>query len=479
LQTEITRTNREELEITALREDLYRRFTERGFQRMRGRRWFHGLGWTVFVQLLAGLRRALDLVAAALLFRLLSPVIILTFLILKLKGVPIKRTPRVGRFCEDFNEFSFALPDNRAGRLLTALKVHRLPVLLNIVRGQMSFIGPRAVSPGELSPRDRAARRRYDVRPGLIGLWWVRQRSNINFDSEAVVDGEYVEAQTIWGDLSLGLRALPAMLYGKAVVAAADSITILGIQIDNLTMTESVAQILALLDQSQPAQVCFVNADCANIAFRNADYRRVLARAKLTLADGIGMKLAGKLLANEIKQNVNGTDLFPRLCAALEGTGHGIFLLGGRPGVAEGVRDWIRENYPAVVVSGLHHGYLSTADEREVLAAIRESGASLLLVALGAPRQDIWINQHLVAAGVRVALGVGGLFDFYSGQTPRAPQWLREMGLEWFFRFYQEPGRMWRRYFVGNGIFLGRVFRERMKKPRPGTEVLRRGVWNP
>ncbi len=82
----------------------------------------------------------------------------------------------------------------------------------------------------------------------------------------------------------------------------------------------------------------------------------------------------------------------------------------------------------------------------------------------GAPRQDLWINHHLNELGVKLAFGVGGLFDFYSGRIERAPQWLREMGFEWLYRFYQEPGRMWKRYFVGNAVFLSRVIRERISR---------------
>ena len=447
-----------------LRDDLYRRFSARGLKRRRARSALLGIIWNAFVQSVGGMRRALDLVIAFVLFRVSLPILALTFLILKLKGPAIKRTPRVGRYCEIFDQFSFAVPHNKLGRALMKINLHRLPVLLNIVRGEMSFVGPRAVAPGELSPRDRVARRRYDVRPGLLSLWWVRQRTNINYASEAEIDREYVESQRLLGDVSLGFRALPAVLYGKPATTTQDSVRILGIDIDNLTMSESIERIISSLDQTTTSQLCFVNADCANIAYRNPQYANTLSHSALTLADGIGMKLAGKLLASEIKQNVNGTDLFPRLCGALQQSGHGLYLLGGRPGVAEAVAAWVRTNYPAVNLSGSHHGYLSAEQEPAVLEEIRSSGASLLLVAFGAPRQDIWISEHLHELGAKVACGVGGLFDFYSGRIDRAPQWLREMGFEWLYRFYQEPGRMWRRYFVGNAIFLTRVIKERISR---------------
>jgi UDP-N-acetyl-D-mannosaminuronic acid transferase (WecB/TagA/CpsF family) len=98
-------------------------------------------------------------------------------------------------------------------------------------------------------------------------------------------------------------------------------------------------------------------------------------------------------------------------------------------------------------------------------AAIRESGASVLLVALGAPKQDEWNHRHLAESGAQVAIGVGGLFDFYARRVARAPGWMRELGLEWIYRFLQEPGRMWKRYWVGNAVFLARVLRERWRGP--------------
>ncbi|MDD3471568.1 MAG: WecB/TagA/CpsF family glycosyltransferase, partial [Syntrophaceae bacterium] len=92
---------------------------------------------------------------------------------------------------------------------------------------------------------------------------------------------------------------------------------------------------------------------------------------------------------------------------------------------------------------------------------IKDSGAHLLLVAFGAPRQDLWINEHLDETNAKVAIGVGGLFDFYSGRIPRAPVWMREIGMEWLYRLLQEPGRLWKRYLIGNGIFLSRVIWEK------------------
>ncbi len=228
-------------------------------------------------------------------------------------------------------------------------------------------------------------------------------------------------------------------------------------------MTSAIEMITERLDGDHNDQVCFVNADCANIAYKNEQYRNVIQAADIVFADGFGMKIGGKMLHREIRDNVNGTDMFPLLCEALNGTDKGLFLLGARPGVTDAVKEWVLQKYPDVIISGHHHGYYKQEDELQIIKMIKDSGASLLLVAFGAPRQDIWISQQIAETGVDIAIGVGGLFDFFSGQMPRAPLWMRRIGMEWVYRLIQEPGRMWKRYLIGNGLFLFRVFKEKLR----------------
>ncbi|HZT33971.1 MAG TPA: WecB/TagA/CpsF family glycosyltransferase [Bryobacteraceae bacterium] len=450
-------------------EELYQRFSSAGRRRLRWRRLLWGVSWAAWLELLAGLKRTVDLLAAILLLAAFSPLLLAAGLLARVSGGGLARAPRLGRWACEFALYSFRFGPGTTGRLAARLRLGRLPVLFNILRGDLSLVGPRAVSPQEAGEAELLAWKRYNVRPGLVCLWWIRSRANIAYSSEAEVDLEYMETHSLRGDMGIALRAVPAILFGAGMATAPDRIRVLGIRIDNLTMREALDFLLARVrdPHAPPAQVCFLNADCANIACRDAAYLDVLESASLTLADGIGLKIAGKILARDIRQNVNGTDLFPRLCEALETHGGGLYLLGARPGVAEAVAQWIHTKYPGVRVCGCQHGYFTPAEEPEVVRRVAASGAGVLLVAFGAPRQEKWIQRHLAETGVRVALGVGGLFDFYSGRIPRAPQWMREMGLEWLFRFWQEPGRMWRRYFQGNLLFVFRVVKERLGYP-PG-----------
>lgn len=374
---------------------------------------------------------------------------LLVFPVVALRGRPVfEPVPFIGARGEPYTAYRFRSGPSR---------LRGLPACLLLVRGKLALVGPRPLRPDEIRGLTASELRRMDVRPGLVSLYGLRKNTNIAFESEATTESEYIENSSLKGDLGLIGRFIGTAWASDTPAEFSPIVEMLGVPIQNLTMTEALDRILALAAGTEPQQVCFVNADCMNLTFRNKEYPKVLVSCGNVLADGIGVKLAGKLLKRPIIQNVNGTDLFPRLCEAIANTNHSIYLLGGREGVADGVRDWVSRNAPEAKIAGVQHGYFPPDKTDDVIRSIRESGASILLVAFGAPRQDLWIAEHLSELGVGVAMGVGGLFDFYSDRIPRAPQWLRELGLEWVFRLIQEPGRMWKRYLVGNAVFLFRI----------------------
>jgi exopolysaccharide biosynthesis WecB/TagA/CpsF family protein len=249
------------------------------------------------------------------------------------------------------------------------------------------------------------------------------------------------------------------------------SFRIFGIEINNLTMSQALEKIISSAQGSEKQSFAFVNADCLNRAMRDASYGRVLSRQSMVFADGSGIRMAGLMRGINVVGNVNGTDMFPLLCKEASDKGLSIFLLGAAPGVAAAVAQNMTQQYPALKIAGTQDGYYSEVETERVIATINASSADVLLVALGAPRQEMWIETNHARLSPSVAIGVGGLFDFYSGRISRAPLWLRETGFEWIWRFLQEPSRMWRRYFVGNPLFLYRCWREqRAMKSRPKFE---------
>jgi len=448
----------------ALLVDLDGGFSESGIRQRRRAHYRRSLSWIVTVRAVSVLRRLTDAVLAALLIVILSPVFLVLLITAVFLGGGIRKRQRLGRWATHFNQYELSFSKIPGPSHPTLL--HSLPALCNILKGEMSFIGPRAVSPHETLTEERTAWKRYDLRPGLVSLWWLRKRANIAYASEVGLDIEYVETNTLWGDFGIAVRAIPAVFFNGGVSNAPPELKFLGVRMDNLTMAEASAQIVALAHAKEPVQICFVNADCVNIAFADPQYCATLSEAKLVLADGIGVRVAGAILNQNIRENINGTDMLPYLCAAVEQAGLSLYLLGGRPGVPEGAAAWITEHYPFLKMAGFRHGYFTEEEESQVIEDIVDSETDILLVALGAPRQDKWVAAHKSELGAKVAIGVGGLLDFYSGRIPRAPIWVRELGMEWFYRFWQEPRRMWRRYFLGNAFFLYRVARERMRARR-------------
>jgi N-acetylglucosaminyldiphosphoundecaprenol N-acetyl-beta-D-mannosaminyltransferase len=406
-------------------------------------------------------KRSFDLLVSIILSFVFAPLIIIGYV---LSGCSFKRTIRIGQYSATFHELSFDTSNGVGGKIIRKLHLTRLPVLLNVVKGDMSFVGPLPKSHGDLNFSGGETDIRYLVRPGLISLWWIRRRANIDYETEFIVDMQYVENHGFWSDVGICLRAMPAALYGDKVPVTLDKVTLFGITINNVSMDVAIETIVEWLNNEVSKQICFVNADCVNIAFKDHSYLEVLQHADLCLADGIGLKLAGKILSQEITQNLCGTDMFPRICERISGKDTKLFLLGARPEVVEGVVRWISDHYPKVKVCGYQHGYFQPNEESSIIERIKDSHSDLLLVAFGVPKQDMWINQHLQETGVKVAMGVGGLFDFYSGRIPRSPLWMREIGMEWLYRLIQEPGRMWKRYLIGNGLFLWRVLKERFSR---------------
>lgn len=237
-----------------------------------------------------------------------------------------------------------------------------------------------------------------------------------------------------------------------------DAIKLFDIPIQNVSLEEATKQIVQQADVTGLTSACFVNAHCVNIAASDKEYLRVLQQASLVYADGVGMQIAARWASTPLVDNVNGTDIFPLLCESLQVTQHRLFLLGGAQGVAKEMKFKLETQYPKLPIVGVQDGFFDEQDAPQIIQAIKETKTDILLVAMGVPEQEKWIANHAAQTGARVAIGVGGLFNFYSGRMPRAPKWMRTCGLEWLHRMLKEPGRLWKRYLIGNTIFLMRVY---------------------
>jgi exopolysaccharide biosynthesis WecB/TagA/CpsF family protein len=236
-------------------------------------------------------------------------------------------------------------------------------------------------------------------------------------------------------------------------------VIVMGVPIDVMSGDE-VLKLLSQLTHEQVAHVAYANAHTLNLAYRDSEYRDVLGRCALILNDGVGLSIAARLRRRAFVENLNGTDFTTRLLEMAASLQWRVFLLGGKPGVAESAKQLLESAIPGLSIVGVLTGYEARAHS-DVAAAVRNSGADMMVVALGQPLQEFWLDHHLIETGCRLGVGVGAFLDFASGGTERAPKWMRACSLEWLFRLIHEPRRLGRRYVLGNPLFVLRAWRLR------------------
>ena len=248
-------------------------------------------------------------------------------------------------------------------------------------------------------------------------------------------------------------------LLWSSAPGAARTIDVLGLPMENVRLADAASDLIEAGREGRQIRVVFANAHVMNCAAADPAYRQTVASADWRYADGSGLAIAARLAGNYLADNVNGTDLLPLLAAQAVRGNATMFLLGGAPGAAAGSASTLAARGFPQAIAGTHHGFFEkgSVDEDRVIAQINASGASVLLVGMGVPLQDQWIERNAHRLQVPVLVGVGGLFDFFSGKVTRAPEMLRTLGLEWTWRLALEPRRMWRRYLLGNGVFLARA----------------------
>ena len=236
---------------------------------------------------------------------------------------------------------------------------------------------------------------------------------------------------------------------------------VLGAQIDVMTGLELLGA-LAGVERARPVHLGYVNAHSLNLAYRDERYRNALQSCAYLLNDGIGLSIAARMRGVQFPDDLNGSDFTLQLLALAAEHDWGVFLYGGRPGVAEQATRELVRRVPGVRIVAVHDGFSGPADD--VVRRVRESGADVVIVALGNPLQELWLEEWLPETGCRVGVGVGAFLDFVSGRVRRAPPWMHALGLEWVYRLGREPRRLARRYVIGNPLFLYRAWRMRAQE---------------
>ena len=242
-------------------------------------------------------------------------------------------------------------------------------------------------------------------------------------------------------------------------------VNILGTPVSSLTMDELFSDWEAVIKEGKKAQVCITPVNSILAARATARVQEIYKHADYVLCDGVPVKWASEFLGDPIKERITGLDVLPRIFLFAASKNFSIFLLGASPGVAETLKKVMEAKHPGVKIVGTFvppfRAVFSDEENEEMIKAINAVKPDILLVSLTAPKQDIWIAENLEKLDTRLAIGIGGAFEVAAGMIQRAPLWMQKSGLEWFFRFLQEPKRMFRRYFVEAPVFIPLILKQR------------------
>ncbi len=237
-------------------------------------------------------------------------------------------------------------------------------------------------------------------------------------------------------------------------------IDVLGVGFDNMTVEQAVAEGVRLLNTPGAHYAVTPNPEIVEVCREDAEAREAVNGADLVLADGIGVIYGAKILGTPLKGRVTGIGFAQELMARMAEDGKRLFLLGAKPGVAERAAENLQRQNPGLIVAGTHDGYFQ--EDGPVVEAIRASGADVVFVCLGAPKQEKWMRKNGEDTGAHLLVGLGGCLDVFSGEVRRAPEVFQKLGLEWLHRLAKNPSRIGR--MMKLPLFLVHVAGEKGKK---------------
>ncbi len=220
-----------------------------------------------------------------------------------------------------------------------------------------------------------------------------------------------------------------------------ERLNVLGVGVDTAPFDQAADRLVAAMEQDASYSVYTPNSEIVLYAYQNPDYCKVLNRGDMVTPDGIGVVYASKILKRPLPERVGGFDLVNAVLAKIAGTGKTVYLFGAKPGVADAAAENICKQYPGTHICGTADGYFDSEKEQEIIKDINEKKPDLLLVCLGFPKQELWIDAHKEALSAKVIMGLGGSLDVFAGTVKRAPEMFQKLGLEWFYRLIKQPAR--------------------------------------
>lgn len=238
---------------------------------------------------------------------------------------------------------------------------------------------------------------------------------------------------------------------------------ILNTYVDAISMDETIKEVEKIIENKIPTQHVVINASKVNLMEKDEVLRNIVNSCPLINADGASIVWAAKKLGIPLRERVTGCDLFQKLVVVAAKKGYKIYLFGAKEEVVTKVKDIYEKQYPGIQIVGYRNGYFKEEDEAEIVKEMAESGADMMFVAFSSPKKEYWVNKYINQLNIPFVMGVGGSFDIVAGVTVRAPEWWQRHGLEWLYRFMQEPRRMWKRYIIGNVKFILLTYKYKKK----------------
>ena len=248
-------------------------------------------------------------------------------------------------------------------------------------------------------------------------------------------------------------------------------IVIMGCPVDSLSMDETIAEIEGYVKGRRTCQHVVVNVSKFVEMHRDYNLSKIINACDIINVDGMPIVWASRILGQPLPERVAGVDLFQNLVALSAEKGYRPFFFGAREQVVKKAVDVFETKYPDLETAGYRNGYYSENEEAEIAEQVRDSGADMLFVGFSSPMKENFLKRWMPVMQVPFCMGVGGSFDIVAGRTKRAPHWMQQSGLEWCYRIYQEPRRMWKRYAKTNPIFIGMVLKEYIQMKRLSINV--------
>jgi N-acetylglucosaminyldiphosphoundecaprenol N-acetyl-beta-D-mannosaminyltransferase len=244
---------------------------------------------------------------------------------------------------------------------------------------------------------------------------------------------------------------------------ARDFITLLGINIDVLDLRSLIENIDNLISNKKKGMIMYVNVHTINIACTDQTHRFILNNADFVYCDGEGVRWGARILGKLLPKRMTGADWIWDLCEMCEKKNYSLYLLGGEGGVAEKAAQNLQRTFPNLEIAGTYHGYFQKygIENDKVIASINKKSPDILLVGFGSPLQEKWVHENFEKLNSHIIWAVGAMMDFVSEKVSRGPRWMLDNGMEWLFRLIIEPGRMWKRYIIGNLVFFAKIIKEK------------------